>query len=143
MEPIKDVGELQPILDALEQKRLIQYLTPPGRGCIVTHTLYLDREMEKVRREAGTAQFESESADDSASAATPPRAVSPPAAEPRRPTVVTTQSTAGSAPAGDLSLLREEIANLKREFAASRADFEAQISDLRRQLDELNRQLGN
>jgi O-antigen ligase len=32
---------------------LIQYLTPPGRGSIVTHTLYLDREMEKVRREAG------------------------------------------------------------------------------------------
>ena len=53
MEPIKDLGELQPTLDSLEAKGLVQYLTPPGRGSVVTHSLYLDREMEKVRREAG------------------------------------------------------------------------------------------
>src|SRR5262249_19657021 len=41
MEPIKDLGELRPTLDALEKKGLIVYLTPHGRGCIVTHTLYL------------------------------------------------------------------------------------------------------
>ena len=52
MEPIKDLGELQPILRSLEEKRLIIYLSPPGRGAVVTHTLYLDRELEKVRREA-------------------------------------------------------------------------------------------
>ena len=63
MEPIKDLGELQPILDSLFAKGLIQYLTPPGRGCIVTHSLYLDREMEKVRREAGADQFEATSND--------------------------------------------------------------------------------
>src|SRR5436190_13468540 len=56
MEPIKDLADLRPTLDALEKKRLIQYLTPPGRGCIVTHTLYLDREMDKVRREADALQ---------------------------------------------------------------------------------------
>ena len=33
-------------------KRLIIRLTPAGRGCVVTHALYLDQEMEKVRREA-------------------------------------------------------------------------------------------
>src|SRR5215813_9696611 len=42
MEPIKDLGELQPTLDALERKGLIQYLTPHGRGAVLTHTLYLD-----------------------------------------------------------------------------------------------------
>ena len=47
MEPIKDLGELQPTLDSLEAKGLIQYLTPPGRGSVVTHTLYLDREIGK------------------------------------------------------------------------------------------------
>src|SRR3954451_202638 len=52
MEPIKDLADLRPTLDSLEKKRLIQYLTPPGRGCVVTHTLYRDREMDKVRREA-------------------------------------------------------------------------------------------
>ena len=52
MEPIKDLSELRPVLDALHAKRLIMYLTPPGRGCIVSHTLYQDRELDKVRREA-------------------------------------------------------------------------------------------
>ena len=56
MEPIKDLSELQPTLDSLKRKGLILYLTPPGRGSVVTHTLYLDREMDKVRREAGAAQ---------------------------------------------------------------------------------------
>src|SRR4051812_32827666 len=51
MEPIKDLGELQPTLDSLAAKGLIMYLTPQGRGAILTHTLYLDREMDKVRRE--------------------------------------------------------------------------------------------
>ena len=30
MEPIKDLADLRPILDSLEKKRLIQYLTPQG-----------------------------------------------------------------------------------------------------------------
>ena len=60
MEPIKDLSELRPTLDSLEAKRLIAYLTPPGRGSIVSHTLYLDREMEKVRREAGATAASSE-----------------------------------------------------------------------------------
>src|SRR4051794_10550383 len=55
MEPIKDLGELRPVLGALEKKKLIQYLTPPGRGSILTHALHLEREMDKIRREAGQA----------------------------------------------------------------------------------------
>jgi uncharacterized protein YceH (UPF0502 family) len=143
MEPIKDVGELQPILDGLEKKGLIQYLTPPGRGCIVTHTLYLDREMEKVRREAGTAHFDSVAADDATLAAPASRVVTPPATEPRRQTTTSLQTATSGVHADDVSGLREEIANLKRDFAASRADLEAQISNLRRDLADLNRQLGN
>jgi uncharacterized protein YceH (UPF0502 family) len=136
MEPIKDVGELQPTLDALEQKGLVQYLTPPGRGCIVTHTLYLDREMEKVRREAGTAQFESESADDSAPA--PSRAVASPAIEPRR-----TAATSAASGSNDTASLSAELSQLRRELTEARADFDSKLSVLRQQLDELNRQLGN
>src|SRR3954468_15053914 len=56
MEPIKDLHDLQPTLDSLEKKGLIIYLTPPGRGSVVTHALYLDREMDKVRREADAMQ---------------------------------------------------------------------------------------
>src|SRR3990172_11547408 len=52
MEPIKDLADLRPVLDALVAKGLIVFLTPEGRGAVVTHTLYQERELEKVRREA-------------------------------------------------------------------------------------------
>src|SRR5512145_505925 len=53
MEPIKDLADLQPTLDTLHAKGLVVYLSPPGRGSLVTHALYLERELEKVQREAG------------------------------------------------------------------------------------------
>src|SRR5215210_2851950 len=83
MEPIKDLAELRPTLDSLEKKRLIQYLTPPGRGCVVTHMLYLDREMDKVRREADAmhaAAAGSESFEEAPPKAAAPQRSSQPAA---------------------------------------------------------------
>jgi uncharacterized protein YceH (UPF0502 family) len=53
MEPIADVAALQPVLQSLMQKKLIVSLTPPGRGQVVSHALYLPEEMEKVRASAG------------------------------------------------------------------------------------------
>lgn len=53
MEPIAGISELRPILDSLSGKGLLLHLTPPGRGCIVTHTLYQERELEKLRAEHG------------------------------------------------------------------------------------------
>src|SRR5947207_12191251 len=79
MEPIKDLADLRPTLDSLEKKRLIQYLTPPGRGCVVTHTLYLDREMDKVRREADALHTAAPGSD------APEEVRSPAAAPPRSP----------------------------------------------------------
>jgi uncharacterized protein len=49
MEPIADMNELKPVLEKLIAKRLLVELTPPGRGQIVTHNLYADRELQKVR----------------------------------------------------------------------------------------------
>lgn len=135
MEPIKDLHELQPTLDTLKSKGLIQYLTPPGRGCIVTHTLYLDREMDKVRREAD--------------------AMPSSAAEPDSSDVETESRPAPSQPHlaakpfdrsywdEQFNALRDEIAALKQEFAAARAEFESTTNELRKDLGELNRQLGN
>jgi uncharacterized protein len=53
MEPIKDLGELRPVLDSLNAKGLIVHLTPPGRGAVVTHALYRDqmRLTKLMRRE--------------------------------------------------------------------------------------------
>ncbi len=119
MEPIKDVGELTPTLDSLQAKGLIVCLTPPGRGCVVTHTLYLDREMEKVRREAGAHV-----------------ATGGPVAAATGPPVATTVTE-------QLNALREERAAVKRELDAARNQFAATADELRHSLDELNRQLGN
>jgi uncharacterized protein YceH (UPF0502 family) len=140
MEPIKDMADLRPVLDALLAKGLIVFLTPEGRGAIVTHTLYQDREMEKVRREAASM---APPADD------PPQPPRPaPVAAPRPATIAPAAAApvpaaAPAAAGAEVARLREEIASLKQEFAASRSEFESAIADLRRELDELNRQLGN
>jgi uncharacterized protein YceH (UPF0502 family) len=143
MEPIKDLSDLRPTLDSLEKKGLIQYLTPPGRGCVVTHTLYLDRELDKVRREAGAMHAAADVPDDDEPAA-PRRESDAHAANSQR----TPQSP--SAPPSDSSnlseqiqTLRQEIGALKLDLAAVRADFESTAEALRRDLQELNRQLGN
>ena len=53
MEKIPGISDLRPIVDSLYAKQLIVYLTPPGRGCIVTHALYQEQELEKLRAEHG------------------------------------------------------------------------------------------
>ena len=149
MEPIADLSALRPILDSLQAKRLISYLTPPGRGAVVTHTLYLDREMDKLKRETATwpAQepaSDSLSSDDETSAvaeAAPSRAVSTPAA--RTVAVSGGPSSDASSLAAELRQLREEVASVKREFHAARAELESTAEQLRRELEQLNRQLGN
>ena len=140
MEPIKDMADLRPTLDSLEKKRLIQYLTPQGRGCIVTHTLYLDREMEKVRREADAlhaAAGGSDSSDEFAppATATPSRAPQPQSAPARQADQKDWSE--------EIEELRDELTTLKQELAAARTEFETVAEQLRGDLAELNRQLGN
>jgi uncharacterized protein len=118
MEPIKDLSELQPILDSLQAKGLVAYLTPPGRGGVVTHALYLEREMEKVRREAGASHSVS-------SGSAPPAAPAAPREPPTHGVVA------------ELSSLRDELAALKRELTATQSQFAATAEELRRDLDQL------
>jgi uncharacterized protein YceH (UPF0502 family) len=137
MEPIKDLAELRPTLDSLEKKGLIQYLTPPGRGCVVTHTLYLDREMDKVRREADAMQAAA------ACSETVDETPSKPAVPQRSPQPVVNQHAEGENWGQQINTLRDELNTLKQELAAARAEFESTSQQLRSDLAELNRQLGN
>jgi uncharacterized protein YceH (UPF0502 family) len=137
MEPIKDLADLRPTLDSLEKKRLIQYLTPPGRGCIVTHTLYLDREMDKVRREADAMHAAAAGSDSPEE--TPPRAASPA----RAPQPAAGQHANRDNVSEQITALRDELNTLKRELATARSDFESTAEQLRSDLADLNRQLGN
>jgi uncharacterized protein YceH (UPF0502 family) len=133
MEPIKDLHELSPILDALKHKGLIIYLTPPGRGSVVSHALYLDREMEKVRRESGRLQPVS----------TAPE-VQGDRTETFRPAATSSADGAEIQPLVEqLESLRGELDEVKRELKAVRSEFAATADELRRDLEELNRQLGN
>ena len=60
MEKIADIAELRPIVDDLVQKNLVIELTPPGRGQIVTHNLYLAEQLDKLKNQyAGGGPIES------------------------------------------------------------------------------------
>jgi len=49
MEPIADLPALKPIVDALVKRGLMIELTAPGRGQIVSHNLYGERELADLR----------------------------------------------------------------------------------------------
>ncbi len=119
---------MQPTLDSLEKKGLIQYLTPPGRGCVVTHALYLERELDKVRREAGALQHAGNAPESASSHESQPAAA---------------VNGSDDALNDQVRALRDEVNALKREIASARADFESVAEQLRHDLTALNHQLGN
>jgi uncharacterized protein len=116
MEPIKDLAELQPILDSLLSKQLIIRLTPSGRGAVVTHALYLDQEMDKVRREASMIRVDEP----------------PPENSPIHNTSVRRDDA-----------IADELRQLREEMAALRAELESCSGQFREELDGLKRQLGS
>ncbi len=101
MEPIKDVAELRPIVSGLIDRGLILSLTPEGRGQIVTHALYREEEMDKVRTRAAEAA--------EAAAASP---------APKRST------SSGSSSSSNNSALQREVDELKAEVAKLRSEIE-------------------
>lgn len=100
MEKIPGISDLRPIIDSLYAKELIVYLTPPGRGCIVTHALYQDQELEKLRAEHGNMSVD----------------------------VPVTSTTATSPPAA--SNASDEIADLRAEVAELREMVEQLSQEL-------------
>lgn len=118
MEPIPGQAELQPIVDSLRQKGLLVLLTPPGRGCMVTHALYQEQELAKLRAECAGGS-------------------STPRTEERVAAAAPQRSPGG----GELEDLRRAVTDLQRRLAA----LEEQVSEfdqLRSTVDELTRQLG-
>lgn len=56
MQALPDMAALRPVLDSLKQKKILIELTPSGRGQMVTHGLYKERELDDLRaRFAGRA----------------------------------------------------------------------------------------
>ncbi|NOY29988.1 MAG: DUF480 domain-containing protein [Planctomycetes bacterium] len=103
MEPIRDIGQLRPIVDSLRQKGLLILLTPSGRGCIVTHALYQEQELVKLRAEYGGAPVDE------------PIPVAAPSPQ--------QEETVASDEAG-LQFLRDEVASLRNEVGKLRSELQ-------------------
>lgn len=139
MEPIADLAALQPILGSLNAKKLIVFLTPEGRGCVVTHALYRPQELEKLRLQYSTA------------AAPPASTAAQPQPAPHQAPSATAPTPAGAVGAapplqavesGSLDELRHEVAQLRAENAEVREQMDRMQEDLRRDIDDIREQLG-
>ena len=103
IEPIADLATLQAILQQLMQANLVIALTPPGRGQLFTHNLYLPEELEALRSKIATrSDDDSESSADEAS----PRKV--------------TEAARRAANDAEMESMRTEIADLRSEVAQLR-----------------------
>jgi len=144
MEPIRDMGELTPIVDRLREKSLVIFLSSPGRGAVITHNLYQPQELTKLRLEHGneTAAPSEMRAGGETTGSPMPRAVAGPAEPtlPLRPADAASHASPSSP--RELDQLRSEVADLKRTVAELREQSEMTTAELRRELEDLKRQLG-
>ena len=149
MEPIKDVGDLQPIVDSLRQKGLLIYLTPPGRGGVVTHNLYQPQELAKLKAEHGSGDGEVAVSQATAPIA-PPAGVSPagmsrdphPAPQVKPSAAVPVAAPIANGGNDEVVQLREQLAQVRRELAELREESATTLGELRRELEDLKSQLG-
>jgi uncharacterized protein YceH (UPF0502 family) len=121
MEPIADLGALQPHLDSLRRKGLIVLLSPEGRGCAVTHALYPPTELEAIR-----ARFASGTAatwEERPSGGMTQAAASPMSSASHSKGIPATATTARE----ELDSLRREVDELRRELGTLRSA----VSELR------------
>lgn len=127
MEPIADLGALQPILASLEGKGLAVALTPSGRGQIVTHRLLSDQEMDELQKRHGsspavtagssTSAFIEQGPSPGPAAQSRPMPPSPsPAGQP--------SPAAAAVPPDVVSELRVELAELRADVARLRKEIE-------------------
>jgi uncharacterized protein YceH (UPF0502 family) len=125
MEPIADLAALRPVLDSLKAKGLILSLSPAGRGHVLSHALYLERELEKVKREAGAMAV----GGDDASSAPARQAVAPEAPRATAPPAPSYSQSAPAQAAND----RHEIAELREQLESLRNE----VTSIRKDLDDL------
>jgi uncharacterized protein YceH (UPF0502 family) len=144
MEPIADVSALRPVLDSLKAKKLVISLTPEGRGHVVTHGLFSEKELERQR-----AQFANHVPSDADEAPAPaPRPAAAAAPTPSYASALRSEPAAprAAAPAPSAAADDAQLAALRREVQELRSTCSQLTSDLaelreafRRDHDELDR----
>jgi len=117
MEPIAGLAELHPVLQSLKAKGLVLPLTPEGRGHVVTHALYSDRELERVKQQYSVT---------GGAPAAPVAAGPSPHDTPARPPVE------AAAPAAGVG--QEVIESMARQIE----DLRLQVAQLKNDVDDLS-----
>ena len=113
MEPIADLTELKPIVDGLVARGLMIELTPPGRGQVVSHNLYLSQELAEVKAQHSGGARPHASVHDGGTQVSPARAIAePPATATRGGSEAATGERLAALEAG-VSELRVEVARLR------------------------------
>lgn len=129
MAKIPDLSALSPVLQSLMEKGLVVSLTPEGRGQVVAHALFKEKEMEQLKTEysggGGGGRTAAPVHRPVAEHATPIATV---ATEESRP--ATAQALPSQA-AGDLDALKREMSELKEEVARLRREVEDLWNNLR------------
>ena len=124
MEPLPDLNALKAVVDLLLKKNLMIELTPPGRGQIVSHNLYKDRELVELKAELAGHTGEPSSDQPITSAQGSHGVSSPHRAQPAAP------SMAGQVTRDMFAELEVEVAELRAEMARVREE----LRDIRQQL---------
>jgi uncharacterized protein len=119
MEPIADQAALKQIVDGLLKKELMVELTPPGRGQIVSHNLYKERELTELRAQySGHRPADRSDDDDDRPTAVLHTSPAPAmrAAAPAPPSIPTVRGVSMD----DFAELRVEVAELHADVARLR-----------------------
>jgi len=132
MEPIRDLAELRPVVEALKSRGLIIPLTPEGRGHVLTHGLYKPRELENLKAQYGGS---SPSAMPAA-----PRGPAPAESALSAQPAVAPPPPAPAVAGVDLEIveaLRQEIAELRSQVSELRTQLEDATTEQQRLADDL------
>ena len=129
MEQIAGISELQPILQSLKAKGLVLPLNPEGRGHVITHALYPDRELERVKQQYSVAEV---------SAAAPALDGPPRHDAPARPPVEAAEPEAGVGPEV-IDAVARQIEDLRLQVAQLKSDMDDLSVTCRQTDDELQR----
>jgi uncharacterized protein YceH (UPF0502 family) len=129
MEAIPDLGTLQNVFKSLQQKNLVMELTPAGRGQVISHNLYKEREIGELK-----AQFVGHTGGgpvDEEPRAAAPTSSSRPSTPSSGYSSPTQSSPARSAPS---SLTADMFAELRLEVAELRGE----VARLRQEVRDIN-----
>lgn len=144
MEPIPDLAALWPVLESLQQKKLLIFLSPRGRGCTVTHALYMPNELDKVKAQHASmvVDYGDDEEEDSGGGSSYQAPAFPPVAHGPISHATGAQSTAASAALTaeldvELTDLRSELTTCQTELEELRNQFSALQADVERIRAEL------